>query len=549
MGCSFFVLTGMTFLRHLGIENDEALFATAFYAADGDGVYSYRLGRHRLPLMLLSYLGTLKSWLYRPILSGFGPGVVSLRLPVLLAGAASLWLFYQLLERVAGHRAAAVGLALLAADTVYLLTSMFDWGPVALQHLLLVAGMLLVVHFWQRTAPPAGKKIIPHWRRASPPVTVRTELRNALLLAGAFFLFGLALWDKALAIWSLSGVAIATLIVFPRQLFARVTLFRLAVAIGGLSLGALPLLLYNIHSHGGTLSGNATYESDRLAQKGETLLDTFRGTGLFDFLTMPDWQTASPHAPAGWFDRTSASLANLAGHPHSDLFLYAFCVALLLAPFVRGTDLRAMLFCLIVLLVAWLQMALTTGTGGGLHHTILLWPLPEAIVAISFAAASRRLARLGPPLLVIVLMVVIGSDGLLLNEYYRTTVRNGGANVWTDAIFPLHTDLEEMSTRYIFCLDWGYLDTLRVLSRNRLPLRVASVPEEPSETERRTFSEWVAHPDDVFVAHTRAFEIYPGMSARLVRFAAAAGYRKESLQTISDSNGRPRFEIFRFVRS
>jgi len=49
---------------------------------------------------------------------------------MLVAGAASIWLFYRLLRRIAGERAAVIGSTLLAADSLYLLTTCFDWGPV-----------------------------------------------------------------------------------------------------------------------------------------------------------------------------------------------------------------------------------------------------------------------------------------------------------------------------------------------------------------------------------------------------------------------------------
>src|SRR5260370_31624470 len=106
-----------------------------------------KFAHSRLPIMLMSYLGTLKAWLYAPIINVFGTGMPALRDPVLLAGVASVWLFYLFLRRIAGERAAVVGCGLLAVDSLYLLTIFFDLGPVALQHFLLIGGMLLVVQF------------------------------------------------------------------------------------------------------------------------------------------------------------------------------------------------------------------------------------------------------------------------------------------------------------------------------------------------------------------------------------------------------------------
>jgi hypothetical protein len=99
------VLAGLAFIPLLGIESDEALFANVFYTPRSGG-YAYRIGHAELPLMMLSYLGTLKSWIYRPIFKVFGMGATSARVPVILAGAASVWLLYQLLVKISGRRAA-----------------------------------------------------------------------------------------------------------------------------------------------------------------------------------------------------------------------------------------------------------------------------------------------------------------------------------------------------------------------------------------------------------------------------------------------------------
>src|ERR1035437_2229223 len=137
--CLLFFLSGSAFVSHLGIQNDEALFANGIFKPYAVA-YKYTWGSNGLPLMLMSYLGTLKSWIYRPIFQRFSIGVWAMRVPMLLAGAASVWLFYLLLRRVAGQRTALFGCGLLATDSLYLLTTCLDWGPVALQHLLLVSG-------------------------------------------------------------------------------------------------------------------------------------------------------------------------------------------------------------------------------------------------------------------------------------------------------------------------------------------------------------------------------------------------------------------------
>src|ERR1700690_231896 len=112
----FFLFSGVVLIPHLGVQNDEALFASAIFAPK-DWFFRVRFFHSHVPLLLMSYLGTLKALLYKPIFQWFGVSVLVIRLPVMLAGAARVWLFYRLLRRIAGERAACIGCSLLAADS------------------------------------------------------------------------------------------------------------------------------------------------------------------------------------------------------------------------------------------------------------------------------------------------------------------------------------------------------------------------------------------------------------------------------------------------
>jgi 4-amino-4-deoxy-L-arabinose transferase-like glycosyltransferase len=523
IACSFFFLTGVAFVPLLGMENDEALMGNVFYEPRGGG-YFYHLGHSHLPVMVLSYLGALKSWIDRPIYRLFGIGVGTTRVPSVVLGVASIWLFYRLLERIAGRRAALIGCVLLATDVVYLLTATFDWGPVALQHVLVLGGALLLVRFWQQ--------------------------RDEAALAAAFFFFGLALWDKALAIWMLSGMAVAALMTLSKQIAQVSTLRHVGVAVLSLCVGAFPLILYNVHTRGGTFHGNAVYDPASAPAKIPVLADTIRGSGLLGYLSPEDWQTPHPRAPRSWVERVSAELASASHEPHQSLQLYGFLFAVLLVPLARGAALRALVFFLVAFIVAWVQMAFTAHTGNALHHTVLLWPLPQAIMAVSFASASRRLGHAGIPAVAGITAVLMTSGLLLINSYFARIVRNGGGISWTDAIFPLSAYMTKVRANEVYCVDWGFLDSLRLMSDGKLPVRVGEDPIEKTELtsdDRERLLAMISGRDHVFITHQQPFEFYPGLAAKLAQFAEEMGYRKEEMAEFSDSDGRPTFEVFRFV--
>src|SRR5260370_8003216 len=114
------------------------------------------------------------------------------------------------------RRAAWIGGLLLATDTMFILTACFDWGPVALQHFLLVAGLLLVLKF--------------------------AVSANRLALFCGFCCFGLGMGDKALFVWMLGGIAVAVVVVFHREVWSRLTWENGGLAAPGFFSAALPPL-------------------------------------------------------------------------------------------------------------------------------------------------------------------------------------------------------------------------------------------------------------------------------------------------------------------
>ena len=191
--------------------------------------------------MLMSYLGTLKAWIYHPIFHFWPPSSWSVRIPVLLIGTLSVWIFFRLVRNTIGVRAALVATALLATDVSYILTTCLDWGPVALQHLLLLSGLYL---FWRFH-----------------------HSDNPLQLGAGFFIFGLALWDKALFSWCLIGLAVATMVVFPRALASKITLRNLGIAVAAFLVGAAPLVIYNWQTQFETFRGNTRFSTADFTHK------------------------------------------------------------------------------------------------------------------------------------------------------------------------------------------------------------------------------------------------------------------------------------------
>lgn len=482
-----------------GIQNDETLFTNALYPPY-DSVFpgsSIGIFHRRLPLMLMTYVGTLKSLLYEPVFRIFAPSVTSIRIPPVLAGAVTIWLFYLVVMRIAGMRAAVVATVLFSTDTMFILTNTFDWGPVALQHLLLVGGLLAFLKFH--------------------------ESRKARMLALGCFLFGLGTWDKALFLWSLGGAGIAAAIVFPREVIRHLSLRNIAVAVACFVGGSAPLLIYNVRSHGGTLVGNASLSPSNLAGKVDALRGTLDGTGMSGYITFDD--------PAL--------------RPRKNYNEPLLVAAVFLLPFLWFTPARRpSMFAAIFLFVAWIQMALTKGTGGGVHHVVLLWPFPFLFIALAFAQASQRLGRFGIPILAVVIGVAAWQNFRVYNQYRTEFIRHGVRGVWTDAMYPLNDRLAAYRSRELYIADWGLVNPLRVLGQGGFRLHDYSFSLEAGT--RGDIVEQMGNPDNVFIDNTPEYAVFKNAQIHLSEWADEAGYKPVLLETVNDSKGRAAYEVFSY---
>jgi hypothetical protein len=526
-----FFCIGLAFLPLAGIQDDEVLFATAVFQVPSSSVFHAHVFDSEIPLMLLSYLGALKSWIYFPILYRIRPSYLTIRLPVLLIGTVTVWLFIWFLERAHGRRVAWVGGVLLATDTVYLLTTCYDWGPVALQHILTLAGMALLLKFTS-----TGKRSTLFW---------------------GFFWFGVALWDKALFLWLFSGLAVAAVAVFPRELWSRCTPKNLGLAAAGLLLGATPLVAYNAVSNFETFRSNSSFLLSQFPSRLHALRITWDGEILWEYMVHAPWAPGFERQPETALEDVSKRVHSLVGfrdHYHNEMEP-AFWAGIALLPLLWRTQARRiLLFCLIAFAVGWFQMSITKNAGMGAHHVTLLWPLPQWFLAVAFveAAAWRPLQwkNAGSILLATVIGFLAVENLLLTNEYFYQLAAYGPTKSWSDAIFRLSDELGHIQADQLVVDDWGILHPLIALHRNRLPLVYAdqSFLAPGTTAADRKWSIKVLT-EDVWIGHTQEFQQWAGDNQRIVRVAREAGLEKQMIETVPDRNGRPVFEIFRFVRS
>jgi hypothetical protein len=513
--CALFILLGALIIPYAGIQADEALFSTPLFPHIDKGLRLPLVPRH-IPLMVMSYVGSLKTVLFWPIFRIFGAGPWTLRLPAALFGAITIFFFFYLARAAGGARAAAIGAFLLATDPVFLLTNVFDWGPVALEHAFLVTGCWFLYRFGAHKGQDARM-----WD-----------------LAAGFLCWGLALWNKAIFVWALSGVIAGGVLVFRAEIQRALKRRVVLVAAGGFLIGALPLVIYNLKHASATVTENARLDPRSVAGKWIQVELAANGASLFDYMVGEEWWP-NPKPPQSLRGHAARWIRDHLGEHRRTGFYYVLGTLLLAAPW--WWKYRAARFSLVFMAVAWFLMALTHDAGTSAHHVILLWPFP-----ILFALASLPWR----PLAWAAATVMIAMNLLVVNQYVAQFERNGAGDVFTDALYPLSAGLDSYTDRTLYVVDWGIYENLNLLHQGRLSFRISLGPlstDSPNPEQLAEIRDMLRDPLGLILNHVREHEVFPDRAVRLDRAARSLGYRREVVSTIPDSNGRPMFEILRFV--
>src|SRR5690242_20179136 len=103
--CTLFILLAALVIPYAGIQADEALFSVPLFPHINKDL-RLPLRPHHVPLMVMTYIGSLKTLLYWPIFRILGTGPWTLRLPVALFGAITTFFFFHLARFSGGARAA-----------------------------------------------------------------------------------------------------------------------------------------------------------------------------------------------------------------------------------------------------------------------------------------------------------------------------------------------------------------------------------------------------------------------------------------------------------
>ena len=533
-----FLVLSLAWISLPGPDADEALFVAVWYRHSPMAMYidDIQVGHSKIVTMVGSYNGALKGWVWS-LFFAFGRSVYTMRVPAVLLAAVTLALFYRWARRMYSERTAAVALLLAAVDPTYIVSSRIDYGPVVLQRLLLMAGIMAGTSWALGLAPPARR-----WSR----------------LAASGFFFGLALWDKATFGWCLLALAATLLILFPGQVRQRLRPASIAVFVFFLCLGSLPLLLYNARTATrGTreVTNLESFDAATWNLKRDNFRLTLNGYYLYGSMggeSIDRGEAATVHDTGqrlldalGWFA------------PERGTWLpWALAAAAVVGAAAVWRRRRAVLFPLVLSLLHWIAVSLTRGAGGP-HHFTLIYPFPHlgiAVAGVWLWEESSRLpraitfvARRGLALaLAAVVLTELAYDARQLSAFRQIR----GPGIWSDAIYDIARYLKAQRPDLVVNMDWGFGNPLLFLTddqvrQNEFYSKIAWEPPENQAAQVEELVPLLSQPNTLFLTHTDAFLCFPATKKVFEQALTKAGKRARVVRRFYQGTGEAVAQLVR----
>jgi len=501
-----------------GLEYDEVLFANAALGHLDETFITYelKLGTLRFPLMLMSYIGALKAYLYFPVFEIFPVSPITVRLPAILIGGISLLATYLALLRLANRRVALWVGSLIATDPSFIFHTRIDFGPTVLMMLLKTTSLLALIKFCQT--------------------------RQSSFLALGSFLIGLGVFDKANFLWYVVGLLFASLVVWRKQLLEYMTVRNLLVCGFFLILGSLPFIYYNVATGGETFKDKILLPEDFSASfktRTALLIETINGSGLYKF--------ANGLKPVGCIEAlTSFWPGTITPWVIVSCMVFSLCT-LRIKP--KVADPIGMFFALLaILIVAEIYL---TRLPVGWHHFMMLWPFHYIALCVFLLQSATRLATRSSitcNLPVVVLACMIASNLIVDAIYLRSFSKEGGRGFFSDAIYQLADHALEKSDQRFLLMDWGFSTQLLLLSRGSIKkeelfweLRSAGNEEQQlSDLRKRAIQ-----PNNLFLFHSSPYTVFEKPRELFERMLRRYKLRSETVKVFFHRRGDPAFFLLR----
>lgn len=527
-----------------GLQYDECLaaapavnfvFSTEVAEPMQIGPSVIHIFRRPLPIMVMSYIGPVKTLAHVPFIAALGASPTTVRLMPVSVVALCLLLTWSVCRLVWGRRVAVLAAALVALDPSWVFYLTRDVGPAALAVLFKLLAVAAGIGWWRRGRSTRGR----------------------LWLAAAALALGLGVSHKVDFLWIVAGLLLPVLLLAARSAVRRLDLGSGLLATGAFLVGAAPIVAFNVVTGGHTFTpflaklvhGEGTGgAADALAALGVRLQQL-------------------PHLPSGtiverlFVGSSACELDQLETWirlvPTGAIILGLAWLAIRSCHTGRSSRLEAGLLIHIAVVLA---ASCFSPTALNAHHLLTLYPAGHIVLAIALARllkpASTAPARL---LGALVVTAVLLANSTSVVQIHRGLNATGGVGYWSNAITDLAEDLaaraaivsaddgEAAPVPPVYVMDWGFTNSLIVLTAGNVPLEPVYRQLWRHPPSRALIAPYVAEGAS-YLFHVSDLTLYDELPALFAAVAESRGLELAVEARYFQRNGREVYRLVRLIR-
>ncbi len=470
-----FALISLINLKKPGIQYDEILFGNAALGGIDYTFITKKIGN--VPIMLMSYIGALKAYIYYPIFKIFPVSAYTIRLPVIIIGLLTLFFTYNYLRLLFNRRIALTTVLLLTFDPSFIFQNKLDWGPVSISLFLKSLALFFLIK-------GMGSR----------------QKRYFFLF---FLCLGLGLFNKLDFIWFINALALSASILFYKELFSffrkkrELSIILIISLVAFFSLFIRELSRMSLRTYG---TGFFTFNLiERLKYQIGNFSSTLSGQGAYKYITNADLPFKSLFLPV-WIAVILTSILLI--------FLWK----------AKIFDKRIGFFA--ILLLAIFFQIYATAQAIGTYHMMSIYPFPHIIMAFFIdkmigGSENRHSRRFLIPTAYSAIGLVLISYSCVSYQYLRAFEQDRTSMMWSEGIYDLIEYVKENNNQTYVSLDWGMHNQLLAFTKGRVPLKemvwTFNDPGWKGDTskENQLIDEYICRPDHVFLFHEDNVSHYP----------------------------------------
>lgn len=458
-----------------------------------------------LPVMIMTYIGPIKTLLYIPIFYIFDISVITVRLLPIIFVFFCFPLAYYISKSFFNRELAIFVVGLMSVDPSIIFYLTRDVGPAALQVFFKLLAIAFLIIWWNK--------------------------KSDKFLYLSFLIFGLGVTHKVDFFWIIVGLGVAFGLIFYKDILTRLKLKQIILSLIYFCIGAIPIVVFNIVTGGYTFSplfsklssahsGEAFNFVHNLFTRINQLIDIHNGNFISFLFCEKEIYT------------------NALKYFYPFLLILSFVIIIVYSiRSKRENNISYATTLLLFIVIVIIETCFSPTELSG-HHLLAVTPFMTVIIVYSILT-NKFLKVSVKYILLSILFIYLFYSSITINKFLSET---GGTGSWSDEIYDLNNYLLS-ENKEVYALDWGFTNNLIILSKGELKMHRLYTLKWDEKNLNKILAE-AMNENALYLAHSKKYTTFHEIRKRFFEIARELNFKVIERKSFSLKNGENIYIVY-----